>query len=64
MRLTTACTVVSALALSVAACQQPAEPPAPVEPAPAPATPAAPPVSYACESGQSITVAYPDTSTA
>ncbi|WP_343053105.1 DUF4232 domain-containing protein [Brevundimonas lenta] len=33
-------------------------------PSPATAAPVTPPVSYACESGQSITVAYPDTSTA
>jgi len=66
MRLTAACTTaVSVLALVVAACSPEAEqPPAPVPPSPAPTTPAAPPVSYACESGQSITVAYPDDSTA
>ena len=66
MRLTAACTtVVSVLALAVAACSPESEqPPAPVPPSPAPAAPTAPPVSYACESGQSITVAYPDTSTA
>ena len=65
-RLRTACTAVSALALlAVAACTPEAEtPPAPVTPSPAPAAAAAPPVSYACESGQSITVAYPDTATA
>jgi membrane-bound inhibitor of C-type lysozyme len=66
MRLTPACTtVVSVLALTVAACSPESEqPPAPIPPSAAPAAPAAPPVSYACESGQSITVAYPDTSTA
>lgn len=64
MRLNAALAVVSALALTTAACQQPAEPAAPVQPAPAPTAPVAPPVSYACESGQSVTVAYPDTSTA
>lgn len=66
MRLTAACTTaVSILALTVAACSPESEqPPAPVPPSPVPTTPAAPPVSYACESGQSISVAYPDTSTA
>lgn len=65
-RFRTACTVVSSLALIAAAgCTPDAEsPPAPVTPSPAPAGPAAPPISYACESGQSVTVAYPDTSTA
>lgn len=64
-RLTPAIAAVSALALTVAACsQEAAEPPAPVAPSPTATTPAAPPVSYACESGQSVTVAYPDTSTA
>ena len=57
---------VSALALfATAACSPEAEaPPAPVTPSPAPATAPAPPVSYACESGQSVTVAYPDAATA
>lgn len=66
MRLTAACTtVVSVLALAVAACSPESEqPPAPLPASPAPATPTAPPVSYACESGESITVSYPDTSTA
>lgn len=65
MRLNAACTVVSLFALTVAACtQEAAEPPAPVAPSPAPASPAVPPVSYACESGQSVVVAYPDASTA
>lgn len=65
MRLNAALVAVSALAVAVAGCNQEAEqPPAPVTPSPAPATPQAPPVSYACESGQSITVSYPDTSTA
>ena len=64
-RLTPAVAAVSALALTVAACsQEAAEPPAPVSPSPTAAAPAAPPVSYACESGQSVTVSYPDTSTA
>ncbi|RZJ32118.1 MAG: DUF4232 domain-containing protein [Brevundimonas sp.] len=66
MRLTAACTAaVSILALAVAACSPEAEqPPAPLPASPAPTTPSAPPVSYACESGQPINVAYPDTSTA
>jgi len=64
-RLTHACTVVSVLALTVAACSPESEAPtAPVAPSPAPTVSTAPPVSYACESGQSVTVAYPDTSTA
>jgi membrane-bound inhibitor of C-type lysozyme len=64
-RLTSACTVASMLALTLAACSPEAEaPPAPVTPSPAPTTPSAPPVSYACESGQSVSVAYPDTSSA
>lgn len=66
MRLQSACAFVSVFAL-LAACQQPeSEPPvAPVEPTAPPATtPAAPPVTYACESGQSVTAVYPDQSTA
>ncbi|MDP1913601.1 DUF4232 domain-containing protein [Brevundimonas sp.] len=65
-RIRTACTAVSALALfAAAACSPEAEaPPEPVTPSPAPAGTPAPPVSYACESGQSVTVAYPDTATA
>ena len=65
-RFRTACIAVSALALVAAAsCTPEADsPPAPVTPSPAPAAATAPPVSYACESGQSITVAYPDASTA
>lgn len=65
-RIRTACTAVSALALfAAAACTPEAEtPPTPVAPSPVPAGTSAPPVSYACESGQSITVAYPDTATA
>lgn len=67
MRPRTVCTIVSTLALTAAAgCTREAETPptAPVEPIPAPAGPTAPAVSYACESGQSVTVAYPDTATA
>lgn len=63
----TACTIVSSLALIAAAgCTQEAEAPptAPVEPIPAPAGPMGAPISYACESGQSVAVAYPDTATA
>lgn len=66
-RHTAVSTAVVTLAALVAACTQPQEPAptAPVEPTPAaPATPTAPPLTYACESGQSVTVAYPDTSTA
>jgi membrane-bound inhibitor of C-type lysozyme len=66
-RLRNACTIVSTLALIAAAgCTQEAEAPptAPVEPVPAPLAPVAAPISYACESGQSVTVGYPDTSTA
>ena len=63
-RLTSACAFVSSLALVAACTEEAAAPPEAVPPSPAPTAPAAPPVSYACESGQSITVAYPDTSTA
>ena len=66
-RLRNACTIVSTLALIAAAgCTQEAEAPptVPVEPVPAPAGPMAAPISYACESGQSVSVAYPDTATA
>ncbi|MGV8929318.1 MAG: DUF4232 domain-containing protein [Brevundimonas sp.] len=65
-RIRTACTVVSALALFMtAACTPEAEtPPTAVTPSPEPAGTTAPPVSYACESGQSVTVTYPDTATA
>ena len=62
-----ACTIISTLALIAAAgCTQEAEAPptAPVEPVPAPVRPAGTPISYACESGQSVTVGYPDTATA
>lgn len=52
-------------ALAVVACSPGAEtPPAPVPPSPVPVGTTAPPVSYACESGQAIAVAYPDTATA
>ncbi|WP_420478836.1 DUF4232 domain-containing protein [Brevundimonas sp. FT23028] len=65
MRLTAACSAVSILALVLSGCTQEAEsPPTPMAEAPAPTAPSAPPVSYACESGQPVTVAYPDTATA
>lgn len=64
MRLRTAFAAVSIAALTAACAEEAAAPPEPVEPSPAPSTPAAPPISYACESGQSVTVAYPDTATA
>ncbi len=57
--------VVPVVALLVVGCSPEAgTPPTPVTPSPAPAGATAPPVSYACESGQAVTVAYPDTSTA
>jgi membrane-bound inhibitor of C-type lysozyme len=56
--------VVSVLAL-VAACSREAEPaPPPAEPTPAPIAPAGAPVTYACEQGGAVTVAYPDAATA
>lgn len=64
MRLRTAFAAVSIAALAAACTPEAEAPPQPVEPSPAPQAPAAPPVSYACESGQSIAVAYPDASTA
>ena len=64
-RIRTAFAAVSALALfAAAACSPEAQtPPAPVTPSPVTVGTPAPPVSYACESGQSVTVAYPDTAT-
>ncbi len=59
-----ACVLASSLALTAACSEEVAAPPEAVTPSPAPAAPAAPPVSYACESGQWVTVAYPDTATA
>lgn len=57
------CAAVSLMA--VAACSPEAEqPPAPVEPSPQPTTPTAPAIGYACESGQTVEVRYPDTATA
>jgi membrane-bound inhibitor of C-type lysozyme len=64
MRLRTAFAAITIVALAAACTQEAETPPQPVEPSPAPTAPAAPPISYACESGQSITVSYPDTSTA
>ena len=64
MRLRTAFAALSIAALSAACTQEAEAPPQPVAPSPAAATPPAPPISYACESGQSVTVAYPDTATA
>lgn len=61
-RLTSACALVSSLALMSACTEEAAAPPETVPPSRT--APAAPPVSYACESGQSIAVAYPDASTA
>lgn len=65
-RLRSAFAAVSGLALMAsAACSPEAEaPPVAVTPSPAPAGVSAPPISYACESGQPVTVAYPDTATA
>ena len=64
MRLRTVSAAASVIAL-LAACTREAEaPPQPVEPSAAPATASAPPISYACESGQSVTVAYPDSASA
>lgn len=65
-RIRTASAAVSAFAMfTAAACSPEAEaPPAPVTPSPVTAGTPAPPVSYACESGQSVNVAYPDTATA
>lgn len=56
-------------ALAVSACTRPAEeaeqPAERTTPIPtAPTVPSAPPIGYACESGQTVTVQYPDTATA
>lgn len=64
MRLRNAFAALSIVALTAACTQEAEAPPAPVEPSPAPSTPAAPPISYACESGQSVTVTYPDAASA
>ena len=65
-RIRTTSAAVSALALfAMVACSPEAEtPPAPVTPSPVTVGTPAPPIGYACESGQSVTVAYPDTATA
>ena len=49
-----------------AACTQPeeAQPPAPVPPSPQPTPPQTPPIGYACESGQTVNVQYPDSASA
>lgn len=65
--LRTACTIVSTVALMAAAGCSPdagSPPTVPVEPVPLPAGPMSAPISYACESGQAVTVSYPDTTTA
>ncbi len=64
MRLRTAFAALSIVALSAACTQEAEAPPTPVQPSAAPTTSAAPPISYACESGQSVTVAYPDSASA
>lgn len=58
--------VVGVMVLGLVACQREAEPAptAPIEPVPAPAPAGGTPVSYACESGQTITARYPDQQTA
>lgn len=64
MRLRTAFAALSIVALSAACTREAEAPPEPVQPAPAPAPRLATTVSYACESGQSVAVAYPDASSA
>lgn len=55
----------AAVSMTLAACSPEAEqPPAPVDPSPQPTTPTAPAIGYACESGQTVDVQYPDTATA
>ena len=52
-------------AISLSACTREAEAPTqPVDQTPATAAPAAPAIGYACESGQTVSVQYPDTATA
>jgi len=64
-RLTFAYAFVSSIAFAAACTQEAEAPPEPTPPSPAPAAPSATAgVSYACESGQSVAVAYPDTSSA
>lgn len=55
--------VFACLGLTAAACSEPAEK-TPVAPVEAPEAPPAAAVGYACESGKTIAVTYPDTSTA
>lgn len=65
MRLRSTCSVLAMLGLMTAACTPEAEaPPAPVEAAPVPTAPPAPAIGYACESGMTVEVQYPDTATA
>lgn len=67
IRFRTATSAVAASSLLIlAACSPEVEetPPAPVEPSPAAAAPATAAVGYACESGQTVTVAYPSAETA
>lgn len=54
-------------ALSVSACTKPAEPQDPATPptaTPAPVTATGPAIGYACESGQTVNLQYPDSATA
>lgn len=54
-------------ALALSGCNrpdEPVEPATPVTPMPAPTGPAAPAIGYACESGQTVSLQYPDTATA
>ena len=55
-----------AVAALMASCSReaPPPPPAPPQTAQVPATAPAPPIGYACESGKTVMVQYPDTSTA
>ena len=64
MRLRTAFAALSIVALASACAQEADAPPEPAGAPPAQAAPAATPISYACESGQSVTVAYPDAASA
>lgn len=54
-------------ALALSACNKPEEPVEPATPVTAPptaATPSAPSIGYACESGQTVSLQYPDSATA
>jgi len=58
-------TVALAALILISACTREAEPvQAPVQPAPTAPAPVVPAVGYACESGKTVSVRYPDTSTA